>query len=368
MSDKKITFEELMRSTPETIAKRNQATFDHFLPEWLQNCRLNAPLIETLVLKHPSIKDVPHNNKDLNRFYLIGSGPSLNKVTDKEWSMVKKGFVVASPTNYSFLMAHEVEPDVIISLDSNRLQAKDLNRVIKRKDSKTSFVLNPTTSPSVFQYGYPNIYLFKAFFQNAEGNLKGTFNSFMNLLYSNIKDFLVQAGCVSNTALLFIREYAKLNGILLKGIYGLGLDYAYTDGLNRCHRYEENENGFVLSHPSEPVTHLATHIISEGVLTNIQMYLYMRSFYILYLSLDLPIYMQRNGGLMDGVFPSWDVERFYTEPALDPYPIEEVAERVVLSLNRELPTPVDPEEMRRFEEEGIPGTSKEFLEKQIEKN
>lgn len=372
--DGPVTFEELMKMTPRSVAARNQTTFSYFLPEWLANCRLNAPTIEEATLQGACLEIIPDNGKDVTRMVLVGSGPSLNSLTKEDVNLLSKCFVVASPTNFSWCVANGLIPDVVIVLDSNRRQAQDLYRVALRKDSKTSFVLSPTASPAVFEYAEKRMFPFKAYMQSSNGTLKGTYNHFLNLLYSNIKDHLIQAGCVTNTGLIFINEYAKLKQVKLNAVYVIGCDYGYPENISRCHRYTETQEGFDLSDPADEVTPFPTQVVvqnlaQEEVLTNIQMYLYVRSFLLIFLSLDIPIFLRKGHGLLNGIFPEETIENMFTMK-LDSvlYPREQVKFNAVNFLRGPKPVPKYPEELRKIESGEEKPIAKEFIESYIEKN
>ncbi len=287
---------------------QNQKTLNHHMPAWLNNCRLNADHINKLFIERDArASSVPFNGKWLvngkrDKMVIFGSGPSLCK----HWYELKafgeksqnEYLIICGPTIYAFLVAAGITPDIIWIADSNPKQIQDLKRV-NNPPAKTNVVTSPFVHPSLWDV-WPNekIYMFKSLMQCPSVDITQVpFNRFVYFLYRNIPEYLIQAGCTTNQALLFATLLTSTQRIHeLPMMYLVGCDYSFNmkDSKFRSPKLQQLEDGEFRQEvlpdiKEDPDT--KSIIFHDGCATNAQMFNYRRSLYMLWTMLGYEIWV-----------------------------------------------------------------------------
>lgn len=287
-----------VQGSSNEVVRHNAALLEHYLPTWMSNVRKNTEVINTLMAEGGhNVSEVPIE-KDITTIFLIGSGPSLDEQLESLKRYGTKYLIIASNSNYSNLVANGIYPDIVLATDSSEEVAEQLWFIMEHNRKKTRLITTVTVDPQTIEAFYPNVYFFKSFFQDGEGGVRTPYNHFINNLFDNIDDFLTQAGCVTNQALILIdslKRNKRLEGT--EQIVCLGCDYSYTNDVYRCMRYKEVKEGVFEKLPptsleaeEEFAVDKRTLVRHQGVLTNPQMLRYKRSFYTVWTYLNLPLF------------------------------------------------------------------------------
>jgi len=196
----------------DQLKQRIAATVHKQGPKWWANVRTNIPLV-----RRDLTELSPRNATTAN---LCSSGPSIT-------SDIGFGDVFAAPTNYSFLMANEIVPDFLVSVDGSEAQGTILGS--PRLDPSTTLLACPYTSPNLVRRA-STIYWFHNFIQGPTDNPKSDpfgFNHVHQLLFPELKSWIIQAGCVAN-AHLIIAHYLAERAIAMYDVVNLnGYDFGY---------------------------------------------------------------------------------------------------------------------------------------------
>jgi len=302
------------KATPEQIAKRNKDTLNFFVPQWLDNMRLNADIINRGLENNQKAHLVPTNGKDPKKgVAIIASGMSVWHQREHLKNLNDR-LVICSPTNYGLCRAHGLVPDIIAFADSNPTQSMEIFKVVYH-DKKTNIVTSPNVHPNLHTF-WPatNLYWFKAYVQNVEGNFKSPYNFFIDHLFRNITDHIMQAGSVTNMALILVELLRKMGRLgdkkEMPHIFLVGSDLCVSeDNYHRAFKYHQTQTNWV----QEPLYHADSYplifIDAEGKKTSTQMYNYRRSLLMLWRQIMWKMWNCSPYSLLEDLVPYYDIER-----------------------------------------------------------
>jgi hypothetical protein len=298
--------------TSEQIAKRNQDTINFFVPQWLANARENMPVITRGMKNGQAAYKVPLNGKNLmDGIVVVASGPTLYEQRE-HLKELNKYFVIATPTNYGLCKAFGLHPDILAVADSNPEQAQDVFKILHHSRD-TNIVASPTMPPQ-FNAFWPwtQMYWFKAYIQNKEGNFKTPYNFFIDHLFKDITDHIMQAGSVTNMCLILIellRKMGRTSDIKsMPPIFLIGSDLCVgKSGYHRAFKYHETQTNFV----QEPLytydKYPLIYIKEDDKITSTQMYNYRRSLFLLWLQVKWKLYNCSPHSLLSDYVPYVDI-------------------------------------------------------------
>jgi hypothetical protein len=250
------------------------------------------------------VERLPEKIRNADTVYIFASGPSLRNIEDRVSKLRNKGLIIASPTTVPWLYAHGLYPHWILSSDSQERQYHDCARVGANRFS--SLIAPQSVHPSLPKYFGHKTFWFKSLIQGEDGSIDSVeYSRIVNDLLSNIDVFAVQAGCVTNQAIIISLFLMQKNLIKAKRVCLVGADYAYSGGFDRVPIYElvYEENGWLPTREYRKVERpYGGRIVGyvqppkerdgiewEGYQTNSRMVLYKRSFIILWISTHMNI-------------------------------------------------------------------------------
>jgi hypothetical protein len=210
--------------------------------KWIRNAYLNG-------LRSPAIKPLSAlPDDDRESIVICGSGPSLMK--DIERLKVCPSIIVANHSNLATLLYFDIWPDFVIVADANEAIAKRLRPVFANLPRllEAKFIL-PTHCPpalvDVLEAAGQDMYFYPNIARKPQNSSEMDFyNDVLRMLTPSldrldeagvkVQDCLVQAGCVTNAALIFSMYLIESKAKGIREIYFSGCDFSYPDGKARC--------------------------------------------------------------------------------------------------------------------------------------
>ena len=225
-------------------------------PVWFSNARRNAPYIKRDILNLEKEELL----KPRNRAILCASGASLHDHVDflHEASLDTDTHIYASPTNWSFLRAHNIYPNFLVSVDGSPTQAQVLGE--EQISGATALLVCPYTSHELVKlHGGPNIYWFHNRV-NGKGDAADErlhdelgINRVSAWLFPEIRTSIIQAGNVSNTMLILAYTFFQQRVFSYEEVLLAGWDLAR----GRVSRFESTADGWeVIEKPKINLDHV----------------------------------------------------------------------------------------------------------------
>lgn len=221
--------------TDEQIEDHIRQTVLHRGPAWFANARANAPLVGqdiTMLTPHPDKKTA----------ILCASGASLMKHIDWIKAAAGSAHVWSSPTNWSYLRAHDITPDFLLSVDPSDIQREVIGEP-PMSSLPTALLASPFTAHRLVSDWKGRRYWFRTFIQGKSKEEwfddQTGINKVLHWMFPDIHTMSLQVGNVTNSMLLLSHFLAE------QGIYpyerfvlvGLDLDRS------RLPRYQMQPNG-----------------------------------------------------------------------------------------------------------------------------
>ena len=338
----------LHETLQQNIKSRNARTLENQSPGWLRNCRLNASYINREMLNRPldlTAYQFPPN-KDLSKAVIIGSGPSLRHMKRDHLLSLNQYLIVATPTNISWAFSVGLIPDILVVADSHSDHVKDLASLTPLLDEhNVTLLTSPITHPEVLHVCHPRIYFYKAFMQQNDGTLHLPYNHFLNLLYDNLQTYIVQAGSVTNQAVLLMEKFRHEKLIPLSHIYLLGCDYCLDEPHDRIPIYiYDDETASFYERPSARPNpfNKPQELIKHGpYITNVSMLMYKISLMVMWKSMSLPLFRIGRYGMLDEI-PHTSIRSLAHNRHPDMYPEAIMNKALNKFWNSPEPEPVQP--------------------------
>jgi hypothetical protein len=212
----KSYYEEILKRAEETLALtwQNRATTISFGRLWIRNLFLNLPETPQSVDALAPLADRP--------LLVLGAGPSLEGCTDFLRRRREELRVVAVDTALPYLLAIGILPDILVSMDAQQLNVKDL---LPPPPEGIKLLYDATAAPSfVRKFPKEDRYAYLSHF--AEGSI------WELLREAGVAIPRIEAGgSVGTTALLLadrLRSYRPGEEL---PIFLAGLDFAFSPGL-----------------------------------------------------------------------------------------------------------------------------------------
>jgi hypothetical protein len=302
------------KQTPKQIARRNQDTLNYFVKYWLENSRENTYYINQAMEHGNHAHNIPFNGKDpMEGIVIVASGPSLYKQRE-HLKELNKYLVICSPTNYSTCLAYGLIPDIVTVADSQVMMAYNMFNVVEHPKD-INLVVSTSVHPKLFHvFPKEKFYWFKSYIQNEKGNLQSPYNHLIDLLFSNVKDHIMQAGNVTNLSLILVELLRKCGRFGEKKeqprVFLVGYDLCFDMEGFRSPKYFQKDDRTWEQFPLPRVDDdLDTKLLLEfeGKYTNTQMYNYRRSFLMLWQTIPWLVWGCSESTALKEV-PYWDIE------------------------------------------------------------
>ena len=243
-------------AAPESVVMRNVDTLNHWLEVWGLNMIANAPMIMadygfSIHTKKPSklagtenaFPSYPPARPDLA--IIVGSGPSLDDYLPlmRSWP----GFVIASATNATALMAHGVVPHYVLAVDASPELAIYLENIAQTPGASSINLLLPITVDPEAASAWPYRRFWHLDFIQAGKGLNNPFNSFQCLLFPFVQHYVVQAGNVVNCASMLPMLWGSVGLFDIKKVFLFGVDGGPLGNRSRVRRYKYDPTDFTFS-------------------------------------------------------------------------------------------------------------------------
>lgn len=190
--------------------------------------RILTPAVKNLIArkKGPALHDISEFVLPEDKFFWItGAGYTLYHWVDIE----PQGFIIANQSTADTLIEYGIRPDLIVLADPQDCIG-DWLEGFEREWGNTIPVISSTMTNVL---PAPNHYFYKPFLQ-ASDEYSNLFNTVVQECTPKIKTFILQAGNVTNAALLVILELARRQNYENLKIGFAGVDcefiYSYTRG------------------------------------------------------------------------------------------------------------------------------------------
>ena len=285
---------------------RSQQIWKHFGPTWLNNVRKNIPQINETAANH-QLEDAfkrAADRIDSDQVLIFAPGASL-----KQWEPYMKelapklqqaGIIIATPTVLNWLRMHGVEPTILMASDSSPLQTEPLK--VAPSTGNMMLLVPPLVDRSLVK-AFPRsmVYWYNSLIMDEDGGVEGLdYNEFMLMLLQPLHQFIVQAGSVTNQAVIAARSAIDTGIISAQRIVLIGADYAYHGGNGRVPmplQHGETEDGepvwYCPVYPGIPVE--PDSIMWDGMPTNRRMVVYKKNLLYYWWATKSPIYSCSEG-------------------------------------------------------------------------
>jgi hypothetical protein len=221
--------------SPDDVDIANYDTINKWMPEWLENARKNAALVEDDFSKrdanaHTFSKEV----KDPTLVCILGSGSSLDTYAPRLAEF--PGYVIGGPSNAPLAAAHGRPHDATLGIDSGAgtilyLKSGPFDEI------GSTLITTPTIHPEVPRLFPKHRLWFNSIIQLGK-SAQHPYNIMMKLLFNNISAWMYQAGCTVNAELLLAHMLEVMTGKRFRAVILLGTDMAYKKNASRCASYE----------------------------------------------------------------------------------------------------------------------------------
>jgi len=298
----------------EYLRRRSQRIWKYFGPIWLNNVRLNIPQINETYVGHQLNDGLARAAKRVNseQVFVFAPGASLKQyepfMEEIAAELPKHGLIVASPTVLPWMRRFGLEPDILVAADPNPNQA---DPIIKTGGPKDMLLICPPiiSRELVTQFKRKNVYWYNSVIMDETGGIEDNdYSTIMLMLLKPLRQFVVQAGSVTNQVVLALRSAIDSSTLNASRIVLVGADYGYWKGLARVPFYEQNDDGTWVEGTYREAVIEPDHIEWDGMSTNRRMVLYKRSLLYFWWVSMTPIYSCSEGILHELPYVSmWDI-------------------------------------------------------------
>jgi len=210
------------------IVQRDYASED-YLNDWV------GLYIKNIVAHYDEIKN-GHKIQELQGLFnhdipalCVGAGPSL----DANVHLVHEfpGIVISTDKSFKMLLARNIIPDFVISVDCHPNIISDMLRV--PYGFHTKLILNSSSDPEISKHWKGPIFYYNMIHYGVQ-----FMDKILPALFPDLHG-IINSGNVGNSSVLFA-DYIGLSPIVM-----IGHDYAYTGGRMHAQRFEIEKDGSV---------------------------------------------------------------------------------------------------------------------------
>lgn len=314
-----------LKEINEQTALRNRYNIGSHVPKWMRNYRANSTLMDTGVIKVRNVEELFDHVKPKNRIPLIfAAGPTLNHYKDRLNRIDRQKYlIVCGPTTASFLYAAQCPPHMILVSDDN----PDQRKFLERAAVSSPVIVSPMSHPDITSYELAPVYWFHQYLQDNKQGVDHLLNKISQSMFPEIKHFVVQAGCVTNQAILLVDLAIRQKWIEDSPIILAGADFGYPEkGTFRVAKYElvrkalskkidyarvkDDEQNQIF--PTERV------VTVNGIKTSTQMSNYKTSLYMIWQMMPRLLYRTMDKGIL-GEIPEYSFQDLVEGKKPEPY-------------------------------------------------
>ncbi|MFC1504445.1 motility associated factor glycosyltransferase family protein [Spirochaetota bacterium] len=160
-----VLFEEFTKNVHDEIIKTfdrksiNITTISRFEKLWFKNIIKN-----TRILFHsPGIKELFGMFTDIPCI-IVCAGPSLNKNLDILKERSGSALVIASDTIYKTLLFHGIVPDIVVSVDPQKINARYLENISEEEKEGTFYIFEPAICNTTVRAYEGRVFFFDTIF------------------------------------------------------------------------------------------------------------------------------------------------------------------------------------------------------------